>query len=271
MFLHDALTEGLVRYLTAELPSYQRRVPNDMDRLRAELRPGDVVLVEGKSRISRMIMTLTQSSWSHAGMYIGDALLRWGGSHAEAALAQFGREAAHLVLESDMAEGVRVRPVATYGDHNLRVCRPLGLPPEDLEQVVAEMLRHLGVRYDRRNIFDLGRYLTPFHLLPMRWRRRPLYLGSSSSREVICSALIAKAFYHVGFQVQPLVESAQGGRRTVIARHPSYIMPRDFDLSPHFQVLKLHLALKQVRAPEGARTRDDEGLKATSSPPWRPR
>jgi hypothetical protein len=243
MFLHDALTRGLVGYLTAELPSYQRRVPNDVDRLRAGLRPGDVVLVEGKSRISRMIMTLSQSSWSHAGMYIGDALLRWGGSHAEEALEQFGVEAPYLVLESDMAEGVQVKPVAWYADHNLRICRPQGLSTGDLEQVVAEMLRHLGLRYDRRNIFDLGRYLTPVHLLPARWRRRPLYLGSSSSREVICSALIAKAFYRVGFPVQPLVdETAGSGSHPVVARHPSYIMPRDFDLSANFEVLKVNLA-----------------------------
>ncbi|HEY3270108.1 MAG TPA: YiiX/YebB-like N1pC/P60 family cysteine hydrolase [Geothrix sp.] len=243
MFLHDALTRGLVRYLTAELPSYQRRVPNDVDRLRAGLRPGDVVLVEGKSRISRMIMTLSQSSWSHAAMYIGDALLRWGGPHAEEALQAFGAEAPHLVLESDMADGVRVKPVAWYADHNLRVCRPLGISPGDLEQVVAEMLRHLGLRYDQRNFFDLGRYLTPVHLLPARWRRRPLYLGSSSSREIICSALIAKAFYRVGFPVQPLVNDASDpGPHPVIARHPSYIMPRDFDLSANFEVLKVNLA-----------------------------
>jgi hypothetical protein len=258
MFLHDALTRGLVRYLTAELPTYQRRMPNDMERMRAELRPGDVVLVEGKSRISRMIMTLTQSSWSHAAMYIGDALLRWGGPQAEEALREFGPEAAHLVLESDMAEGVRVKPVAWYGDYNLRVCRPQGLGTDELERVVAEMLRHLGQQYDRRNIFDLGRYLTPFQLLPIRWRRRPLYLGSSNSREVICSALIAKAFYQVGFPVQPIVGDTQGTtRRAVIARHPSYIMPRDFDLSANFEVLKLHLVPMQLRAPEDARSRPD--------------
>jgi hypothetical protein len=254
LFLHDRLTRGLVSYLTAELPTYQRRVPNDLGRMRAELCPGDVVLVEGKSRISRMIMTLTQSSWSHAGMYIGDALLRWGGPRAEEALQKFGPDAAHLILESDMAEGVIVKPVASYGDYNLRICRPKGLGEQDLERVVAEMLRHLGLRYDQRNIFDLGRYLTPFHLLPTRWRRRPLYLGSSSSREVICSALIAKAFYQVGFPVQPIVGGLRGGqRRTVIARHPSYIMPRDFDLSANFEVLKLHLATTQLRAPEDAR------------------
>ena len=255
MFLHDALTRGLVGYLTAELPTYQRRVPNDLERMKRDLRPGDVVLVEGKSRISRIIMTLTQSSWSHAGMYIGDALLRWGGPHAEEARQQFGPEALHLVLESDMAEGVRVKPVAWYGDHNLRVCRPKGLEGGALDRVVAEMLRHLGLRYDRRNIFDLGRYLTPFHLLPARWRRRPLYLGSSGSREVICSALIAKAFYQVGFPVQPLLGPTSGrAPHRVTARHPSYIMPRDFDLSANFEVLKFNLAPTQLRAPESARS-----------------
>jgi hypothetical protein len=187
-------------------------------------------------------------------MYIGDALLRWGGPQAEKSLREFGPEAAHLILESDMAEGVVVKPVASYGDYNLRICRPQGLGEEDMERVVAEMMRHLGLRYDQRNIFDLGRYLTPFHLLPMRWRRRPLYLGSSNSREVICSALIARAFYQVGFPVQPIVGAPRGAtRRTVIARHPSYIMPRDFDLSANFEVLKLHLASMQVRASEDAR------------------
>jgi hypothetical protein len=258
MFLHDVLTRGLVRYLTAELPTYQRRVPNDMDRMKAELRPGDVVLVEGKSRISRMIMTLTQSSWSHAGMYIGDALLRWGGPHADSALGRFGVEAAQLVLESDMADGVRVKPVAWYGDHNLRICRPQGLAAADLERVVAEMLRHLGLRYDQRNIFDLGRYLTPLQLLPARWRRRPLYLGSSSSREVICSALIAKAFYQVGFPVQPMMGRALGASpKGVAVRHPSYIMPRDFDLSANFEVLKFHLSPTRLPGPEGTRTLED--------------
>ena len=235
MFLHDALARGLVRYLTAERPGFQRRVPNDPERLLAEVRPGDVLLVEGRTRIGRVIQVLTQSSWSHAAMYLGDALLRWGGPHAEAALDRFGPEAGRLLVESDMREGVRVVPLSAYLPYNLRVCRPQGLSRPELDRVLEEMLRHLGYRYDRQNIFDLGRYLTPFHLLPARIRRRPLYLGSSSSREIICSALIAKAFYKVDYPVQP---ELRGTARGLLARHPSYIMPRDFDLSPNFQVLK---------------------------------
>jgi hypothetical protein len=244
MFFHDALANGVVRYLTAEQPGHARRVPVDMDRFKAALRPGDVVLVEGRARISRVIMTLTQSSWSHAFLYLGDALLRWGGPEAERAVARFGPEAAFLAIESDMREGVRVVPVVWYGAQNLRLCRPHGLKPEDRDRVLAEALRHLGVRYDRRNIFDLGRYLTPFHLLPAKWRRKPLYLGSSTSREIICSALLAKAFYKVNYPIAPQRIAGEGPRRWA-ARHPSYIMPRDFDLSPNFEILKVDGAERQ--------------------------
>ena len=239
MILHQTLNDWVIRYLTAELPGYQRRIPNDLARLHAHMAPCDVVLVEGKSRISQVIMYLTQSSWSHAAMYIGDALLRWGGPQAEAALDRWGADAAHLLIESDMRDGVIVVPLSKYEQHNLRVCRPQDLRGEDRERVLTEMLRHLGVRYDRRNIFDLARYLTPFHLLPRKLRRRPLYLGSSSSREVICSALIARAFYKVGYPVQPVRGGGNPkGHRRLAVRHPSYIMPRDFDLSANFDVLK---------------------------------
>jgi hypothetical protein len=240
VFLHDALARGLVRYLTAERPVFQRRVPNDPRQLEARLRPGDVLLVEGRARISRVIQVLTQSSWSHAAMYVGDAVLRWGGPQADALLDRYGPEARRLLIESDIREGVRAVPLNDYLAHNLRVCRPRGLTRSELERVLEEMLRHLGIRYDQRNVLDLGRYLTPFHLLPARFRRRPLYLGSSTSREIICSALIAKAFYKVGYPVQPEVRG-EGSGKALLARHPSYIMPRDFDLSPNFEVLKFHL------------------------------
>lgn len=244
MWLHDAVSSSLVRYLMAQGPGYQRKTPVDLRRLKESLRPGDILLVEGGARISQVIKYLTQSSWSHAAFYIGDALLRWGGPHAEAALDAYGPEASHLLVESDMKEGVIAVSLAKYEFHNLRICRPVGLKPEDLDLVIAELIRHLGVSYDRRNVLDLARYLTPFHFLPARFRRKPLYLGSSSSREVICSALIAKAFYKVDFSIQPLrMEGAATPRKGQWAgRHPSYIMPRDFDLSPNFEILKPILA-----------------------------
>ena len=240
MFLQDFLSRIMVEYLTTKVSNYQRRVPNDPARLTALLRPGDVVLVEGDARISQLIMYLTQSSWSHAAMYIGDALLRWGGPEAERALETYGAGASQLLIESDLKQGVTVVPLSQYLDQNLRICRPIGLTADNQDRVLAEMFLHLGVRYDQRNVFDLMRYLLPFHLLPRRFRRRSLYLGSSNSREVICSALIAKAFYRAGITIQPLLArpnmTPELSRRAQI-RHPSYIMPRDFDLSANFEIL----------------------------------
>lgn len=240
MWLHDVVSSSLVRYLTGQGPGYQRKIPVDMDRLKALMRPGDILLVEGGTRISQVIKYLTQSSWSHAAFYIGDALLRWGGPHADSALEVHGADASHLLVESDMKQGVIGVPLTKYEHHNLRICRPVGLKPEELDLVIGELLRHLGVSYDQRNVLDLARYLTPFHFLPAKFRRKPLYLGSSTSREVICSALIAKAFYKVDFAIQPMrVDGQTSTRRGGWAgRHPSYIMPRDFDLSPNFEILK---------------------------------
>jgi len=238
MILHDYLSQAMVDYLTGTVSNYQRRVPNDLARLAETLRPGDVLLVEGDARISQIIMYMTQSSWSHSAMYVGDTLLRWGGPEAERALEQFGAEASQLLIESDLKSGVAVVPLSRYLEHNLRICRPLGLRPEGLDRVLVEMFQHLGVRYDHRNAFDLARYLIPFHLVPRWFRRRSLYLGSSSSREIICSALIAKAFYRVGITIQPPLQAAGGHGGTPQVRHPSYIMPRDFDLSANFQILK---------------------------------
>lgn len=64
------------------------------------LRPGDVLLIEGNTRISAAIKYLTQSTWSHAALFVGDAL---------GPLAP-GEEPATLI-EADMRDGVRAIPL----------------------------------------------------------------------------------------------------------------------------------------------------------------
>ena len=64
------------RLLTKPLASYVQRVPNNIDKLKRTLRKGDVLLVEGDQRISQVIRYLTQSSWSHCALYVGDELLQ---------------------------------------------------------------------------------------------------------------------------------------------------------------------------------------------------
>ena len=58
-------------YLEKPVQGYEPFTPSDPAGLRKSLKPGDVLLVEGNSHISRVIKYLTQSTWSHAALYVG--------------------------------------------------------------------------------------------------------------------------------------------------------------------------------------------------------
>lgn len=204
--------------------------------LHACLRPGDVLLVEGNSRVSLAIKYLTQSTWSHAALYVGDAVMK----------IRPGAPAGALI-EADLQRGVIAVPLAKYASSNTRICRAIGLTPEDCRAVVEFMIGSLGKHYDLRNVVDLMRYLLPQPPVPLRWRRRMLALGSGDPTRAICSTLIAQAFQSVRYPILPLVSSvfvegvAKG--ETLIGelqhiRHHSLFTPRDFDVSPYFQIVK---------------------------------
>jgi len=53
---------------------YQPYTPSDYQTLCQTLLPGDVLLIEGNERISNAIKYLTQSTWSHAAIFVGDVL-----------------------------------------------------------------------------------------------------------------------------------------------------------------------------------------------------
>lgn len=204
--------------------------------LQASLRPGDVLLVEGRSRVSLAIKYLTQSTWSHAALYVGDALLG----------VRQGAPAGALI-EADLRRGVIAVPLAKYTGVNTRICRPLGLTPEDRRAVVDFMVGSLGKLYDLRNLIDLMRYLLPQPPVPTRWRRRMLALGSGDPTRAICSTLIAEAFQTVRYPILPEVSSVfvhDAARHETLVRelqhirHYSLFTPRDFDVSPYFQIVK---------------------------------
>jgi len=221
--------------------------------------PGDVLLVDGDQRISEAVKYLTQSSWSHSALYIGDALLRKDEATRRETSRRFGREARFLVVEALVDKGVTVSPLVKYVDFNVRICRPVGLTPEDRQVVIDEILARVGHSYDRRNFFDLTRYVLPFHLIPPRLREDALHFGSGIATETICSTLLAEAFGKVRFPILPMparerprtlgqrVRQKLLGRPTRRAwsglwraRHPTLCVPRDFDLSPYFAIVKFN-------------------------------
>lgn len=243
--------------LTKPLATYTQRVPNNIEKLQRTLRKGDVLLVEGDQRISQVIRYLTQSSWSHCAIYVGDALLA-DPQHADDVRARFGDEAGHLLIEADAANGVAANPLSKYERYNIRICRPEGLHRDDVDAVLRHVIAHMGRGYDVRHIFELARFFFPVSLVPRRWRRAALTFGSTPSRNAaICSTMLADAFTRVGYPILPDVVVVDAGtpvprwqrwltgarcRPTARFRRPNVhvVTPRDFDLSPYFEVIKFN-------------------------------
>ena len=227
----------IARYLTQRVGEPQTATV-EPEKLAAALMPGDVLLVEGDTRISGAIKYLTQSTWSHAALYVG--------ARPEIPL----RDGVVCdTVEADINDGVRAVPLAEHARLHTRICRPVGLSPIDREKVIEFAIARLGDKYDLKNVFDLARYLVPLPV-PRRWRRRAIAFGSGDPTRAICSTLIAQAFQTVRYPILPKVTRERYGapdcsdcmRDFYRIRHHSLFAPRDFDISPYFAVVKPTLA-----------------------------
>ena len=99
----------------------------------------------------------------------------------------------------------------------------------------------LGHKYDLKNILDLARYLIQKPLVPNRFRRKLLALGSGEPTKAICSTLIAESFQEIDYPILPSIinsENAVVREKLYSKRHFTHFTPRDFDLSPYFRVIK---------------------------------
>jgi hypothetical protein len=257
------LTDRLARYMSEPVSHYDLRGRNDFDQLKSTIRKGDVLLVDGDQRVSSVIKYLTRSSWSHAVLYIGDELLRRDGDLKRRSREMFGDAAEHLIVEA-LFDGVVASPLEKYIDYNVRLCRPHRLRSDHLKIVLDDAVAAIGWRYDLRNILDLAVHLIFVSFLPGRHREEALRFGSGASSQVICTSLLGQLFHKVGFPVLPSVTYPEGSgvqeapirrRRWSLfprrrrnrhlglyrRRHPTLLAPRDFDLSPYFQIVKFNL------------------------------
>jgi len=226
----------LARFLEQPSRSYRSFSITDTDTLRRCMQPGDVLLVEGNLRISGAIKYLTQSTWSHAAMYVGDAL-------------EEKNQAGETLdlIEADLSKGVIALPLSSYAGFNTRICRPVHMTRDDQQIVIQTMVDSLGNEYDLKNVIDLMRYLFPTPPVPVSWRRRMLAFGSGDPTRAICSTLIAKAFQGIRYPILPHIEREQvktsrgceyTEKEILHIRHHSLFTPRDFDISPYFKVIK---------------------------------
>jgi hypothetical protein len=112
----------LARYLTRPRDNYEQFSVLNKEQLDQTLEPGDLLLVEGNSRVSTAIKYLTQSTCP-------------------------GEDGAGLLVEADVVEGVIRSPLSKYIGFNVRVCRAVNLSAQDSAAAISFVPR-LGHRYD---------------------------------------------------------------------------------------------------------------------------
>lgn len=269
--LLDRIGHYLATKLEAQSSGYQPYTPSDPQTLYRTLAPGDVLLVEGNRRISAAIKYLTQSTWSHAAIYVGDALDE---------TDEYGHK--KRLIEVNLGTGCTAEPLEKYETYNTRICRAVGLSPDEVKTLVEFSIGQLGIKYDNKNIIDMLRYFLPTPPVPVRWRRRMIQFGSGDPTRAICSTMIAQAYQKIRYPILPEITNAPGRARAVSdysrreilhIRHHSLFTPRDFDLSPYFQVVKptLQFGFDHKKLVWGSRqgpeTADKKAVETQSAPP----
>lgn len=234
----NSIWDKVVDWLSKERDSHQMPM-SDYDRLRYEIRPCDVILVEGRSRVSEIIKTITLSNWTHTALYIGrlhnidDPVLR-------EYIQRFykGEPNDQLVIESQLGEGTIVDSISKYKQEHLRICRPTSLTRQDAQKVISYSIHQLGTHYNVRQILDLARFLFPYALLPRRWRSSLFEHNAGEPTHNVCSSMMAEAFASVHYPILPVLHRNKLGSLTLYKRNTKLITPKDFDYSPYFDVIK---------------------------------
>lgn len=230
------------QWLLKEDPAQYKDFYCDFDKMCQDIKVGDVILMQGRNRISNIIRHITFSLWTHSALYIGrlndieDPLLR-------DVARKYCQDDPNkqLVIESDLGIGTIILDIAVYREYPVRILRPQQLSDEDSRKVASFAINRVGRQYDVRHILDLARFLFPWGILPKRWRSSLFEHNALQPTKDICSSMIADAFQSVEFPILPLIEKGYEKEIAFIRRNNRLYTPSDFDYSPYFDVMKYPL------------------------------
>ncbi len=217
----------------------------DFTRAKHELRIGDVVLVEGKTRVSQLIKKATKSPWTHAALYIGK-IHDIEDQKTRNQLQKYyrGPKEKSLVIESILGEGTIISPLENYQKDHIRICRPDGLNHNDAQKIIRSALEHLGRPYDTKHIFDLWRFCLGSFFIPKRSLSKLFsYEPGQKPAKDVCSVMIASSFATIKFPILPVINH-QNNKMTMTRRNPWLCTPSDFDYSPYFSIIKYPITPK---------------------------
>ncbi len=238
--IHQWLWKKLTSWLAYEPPGSSEHL-SDYDRLQYEIRPADVLLVEGRSHVSDIIKTITLSAWTHAALYIGRLH-----DIEDPATRRYVLDHMHtdpdpgdpLIVEALLGEGTVVSSLSRHEGYHLRICRPKGLSRQDAIAVIRHAASRLGSNYDVRQILDLARFMFPYSILPRTWRSSLFAHNTGVATQEVCSSMIAEAFHSVHFPILPVLAQDDEGQMHLLKRNHKLYTPKDFDYSPYFDIIK---------------------------------
>ena len=238
--LRNTLWKNIVDWLNSTPKSNQNmQAINNYENMLRDLRPADVILFEGKARVSEVIKIITLSPWTHAALYIGRLNEINDPKTLEIVKQHYnGDPSEPLIAESLLGFGTVINKLSDYKEDNLRVCRPDGLSLEDQNQVVGFAAEHLGINYDVRQLLDLARFMFPYAILPRQWRSSLFQHNAGRPTNIVCSSMIARCFQSVSYPVLPTIETDQKEYIKFHKRSFRLFVPSDFDYSPYFSILK---------------------------------
>jgi len=238
MSFSDWVVKKFSKHLLKTSPSH-RGYLCDFNHILQEVQMCDVLLIEGRTRVSETIRNITQSPWTHAVLYIGHPDEIEDNQLREIAKRQCEKHnTTQLIIETDIGIGTVLSPIEKYRNDHIRILRPMGLSKEDAQKVITFAMRRLGSSYNMRHIFDLARFILPWSIFPRRWRSTLFQRNALKPTQEICSSMIASAFESVNFPILPLVKEDEKKNLELIHRNPNLYTPSDFDYSPYFAVIK---------------------------------
>src|SRR6202140_3071857 len=119
------LPARILKYLAQPTGRYAPFYAPDPEVVRNALQPGDILLIEGNSRLSATIKYLTQSTWSHAALYVGER---------PGDVSPSGEP--NVFLEAEADSGVVTVPLSKYVRFHTRICRPVGVDGAHLQKPI---------------------------------------------------------------------------------------------------------------------------------------
>jgi hypothetical protein len=220
----------------------------DLATQRTQLRPCDVLLVDGESPLDRRLKLIASSRFSRALLYIGrphdvaDPALR-------ALLADYlpCEPDTQLILDASLERGLRVRHLTHLDGLHLRVCRAQNLSENERQDALRFAISRLGAGTQHSWGALALLWLLPWRLLRRRWRRRLFNRWANDLLRVTTGTTVGEAFAFIQFPVHPLVKEARSGSR-LLRIQPRVFHAADFDHSPYFDIIKVPFLLHDIPA-----------------------